>query len=493
MQTRLFRIFASLFVFGMILPGQPIGVDPHNPHYYSYHGKPILLITSAEHYGAVINKDFDYLPYFDMLKSYGLNYTRIYPGAMFEPMGKFLPGNVLGPKMGALIVPWARSSTPGYLFGGNRFDLDSWDPQYFARLKDFITQADRRGIFVEICFFNSQYSDTWPLSPLYHENNIQSIGKGGWRDAQTLKELALVKRYDDYVRKITQEVNGFDNVVLEVCDEPADIGTGVALAGPWVSHLVDTVVQTEAALPNKHLIAQEVDGPFNSAMDLSSDKRVPVIVTQYTWGREPNATGGELGGIRALDFKYGLNKPIEMNETYYYPLDYQDDKIADSRVEAWEFMAGGGAAFNQLNGLYVPQDPAGKTPENMQLLSGLRNLMQFLNSFDYTRMKPDPIFAGTSDKKAELHRRVLSEEGKQYAMYVHHSQELNPEGYKAIPGQYREDLDVNLPPGTYQIDWIDPALGKEVQSSAVTHKGGQCRLKSPEYRVDIALRIKRTD
>lgn len=51
-----------------------------------------------------------------------------------------------------------------------------------------------------------------------------------------------MKREDDYVRKITQEVNGFDNVILEICDEPASIGTGVKLAGPWVSHLIDTVV-----------------------------------------------------------------------------------------------------------------------------------------------------------------------------------------------------------------------------------------------------------
>lgn len=490
MLVRWFQIVSFLCAFGITLFAQPIGVDPANPHYYSYHGKPILLITSAEHYGAVINRDFDYLPYLDTLQSFGLNYTRIYPGALFEPMGKFLSGNVLGPKMGALIVPWARSSTPGYLFGSNRFDLDQWDSKYFSRLKDFIEQAGRRGIFVEICFFNSQYSDTWPLSPLNHENNIQGVCKGDWQDAQTLKDPELVRRYDDYVRKITREVNAADNVILEVCDEPASIGTGVALAGPWVSHLVDTVRQTESGLPKKHLIAQEVDGRFDSVMDLSSDPRVPVIVAQYTWGREPDERGGEIGGMKALDFKYGLNKPIEMNETFYYPLSYQGDKIADSRVEAWEFMVGGGAGFNQLNGIFVPRNPAGQSPDNLQLLSGLRNLRQFLESFEYVRMQPDSIFAGTSDKKAGVYCRVISEAGKQYAMYVHPSRDQTS-GYTAIPGHYQENLVVYLPGGTYKVDWVDPALGKATASAEITHPGGQLKLKSPEYTVDIALRIKR--
>ena len=110
---------------------EPISAHPSNPHYFLHRGEPTILITSAEHYGAVINKDFDYVAYFDTLQSHQLNYTRIYPGAMFEPVGKFMPGNTLGPKPDSLIVPWSRSGTPGYRLGGSRFDLDRWDPAYF--------------------------------------------------------------------------------------------------------------------------------------------------------------------------------------------------------------------------------------------------------------------------------------------------------------------------------------------------------------------------
>jgi hypothetical protein len=243
----LLSIVVSIFT----ATGEPVKTNPSNPHYYYFGGRPIILITSAEHYGAVINKDFDYVPYLDTLQAHGLNYTRIYMGAMFETFGKFITGNPLGPKPRSLVVPWRRSTQPGYLLGGNRFDLDQWDQEYFTRLKDFISQAGKRGIVVELCLFNSQYSDTWPISPLYRENNIQGVGKLEWRDAQTLKDPELVRREADYVRKITQEVNAFDNVILEICDEPASVGTGVDLAGPWVGQMATVLQETERGLPKR--------------------------------------------------------------------------------------------------------------------------------------------------------------------------------------------------------------------------------------------------
>jgi hypothetical protein len=486
------RLGALFFLTALIVPrlsSEPVTTDSSNPHYYSFHGRPILLITSAEHYGGVINKAFNYVVYFDSLKANGLTYTRIYPGALFEPMGKFMTGNTLGPKMWDLIEPWARSDQPGYLFGGNRFDLDRWNSEYFARLKDFIKEAGKREIVVEICLFNSQYSDTWPLSPLNSENNIQGVGDCDWRDAQTLKHADLVRREENYVRKIVQEVNSFDNVILEVCDEPSSIGTGIALAGPWVGHMIDVVRNTERQLPQKHLLAQEVEGPFGGAMDYSADPRVSIIVAQYIWGREPGASGGEMGGMRGLDYKYNDNKPIEMNETDYYPLNYRGDKIADSRVEAWEFIVGGGAGFNQLNGLYTAKNPSGQTADDQKIWLGLRSLKSFMYSFHFTEMSPDKDFI-SGGVPSGAYCRTISQRGKQYAAYLHHSGERSRGSYEAVPGDYQETLRLNLPAGQYLAEWVNPADGTVSDSHKINHGGGICSLTTPKYSVDIALRIK---
>src|ERR1700730_18348249 len=79
-----------LILFIARLCAEPISLHPTNPHYYLFRGRPTILITSAEHYGAVVNKDFDYVKYLDALKAYGMNYTRIYPGAVLEMVGEYV-------------------------------------------------------------------------------------------------------------------------------------------------------------------------------------------------------------------------------------------------------------------------------------------------------------------------------------------------------------------------------------------------------------------
>lgn len=488
MQLAIFFVLTCPLLFS-----QAIQTNPVNPHYFLFHGKPTVLITSAEHYGAVINTAFDYVPYLDALKEHGMNYTRIYPGAMIESTDKWVSANPLGPAPKDLIVPWERSNVPGYMNGGNKFDLTKWNPQYFARLKDFLAKAAERGIVVEICFFNSQYSDTWVISPLYYQNNIQGTGKCEWRQAQVLGCGDLEDREKEYVRKITREVNSFDNVILEICDECASVGSGV-VTGPWVSSMLDAARNEESSLPQKHLIAQEVEGPYFGPMDFSADPRISIITAQYLYGDEPSARGGEMGGFRGLDNKYGLNKPIEVNETAWYGAwgysGAEDNPIADSRVEAWEFIVGGGAGYNHLNSLYTPANPAGKSPENEQILGALYHLKMFIENFDFLKMRPDKAFVVGGLTSPRVHYRGLSDPGKQYALYIHHSDISHGGWYTVVAGKYQEDLIVSLPPGKYNVDWIDPAKGVKIGNETFQHLGGNRMISTPTYSIDIALRIK---
>ena len=150
---------------------------PANPHYFAYKGKPVLLITSDQHYGAVINRDFDYLAFLDTLAAAGMNFTRIYPGAYIERDGEYVPDNVLGPRPGRQILPWARSreSCAHDVLGGAKFDLDTWDDEYFHRLHGFLRAARDRDIIVDIAFFNGMYKIRWPFQALFHANNIQGV------------------------------------------------------------------------------------------------------------------------------------------------------------------------------------------------------------------------------------------------------------------------------------------------------------------------------
>ncbi len=92
-----------LFVLGVLLPvvgmfdapvqaqetrEQPIQLHPQNPHYFLFRGKVLALISSGEHYGAVLNADFDYRRYLDALAAEGMNYTRLFGGSYVEAPAK---------------------------------------------------------------------------------------------------------------------------------------------------------------------------------------------------------------------------------------------------------------------------------------------------------------------------------------------------------------------------------------------------------------------
>ena len=104
--------------------------------------------------------------------------------------------------------------------------------------------------------------------------------------------------------------------------------------------MIDVICATEEQLPYKHLIAQQVCGVLGGRGTFPKDVRVQVITGQHVW----MVAGGQLGGMRLLDSVYDRNKPIELNETSYYPIWYEEgDRVSAVRVEAWEFVVGGGA------------------------------------------------------------------------------------------------------------------------------------------------------
>ena len=129
---RLPAMFASLCLLlasaQFVSAETPIRLHPANPHYFEWQGRATVLVASGEHYGSVINPDFDFRKYLATIQSAGLNHTRLFLGDYVEGPDSFgIVTNPLAPREGRLLAPWARSATPGFARGGNKFDLDHWD------------------------------------------------------------------------------------------------------------------------------------------------------------------------------------------------------------------------------------------------------------------------------------------------------------------------------------------------------------------------------
>ena len=460
-----------------------IRVSEVNPHYFEYRGKEILLITSAEHYGAVISKKFDYVKYFDMLEEYGLNYTRIYPGAIVEPSNYWLTEDMMAPGE-HLIVPWARWDVPGYISGGNKFDLDKWDSGYFVRLRDLLTEACKRNIIVEICFFNCMQGNYWEHSPLYRDNNIQGVGKCDRVGFQTLDDEPLVRKQMEYIEKLITETNGFDNILYEFIDEPTTVLTPSHKAYHWIDRQIEIAIETENKLPKKHMLAQQVEIGVNFA----DDDRIANIVTQYI-----SLSWRQVGGVPALGSLYCYDKPIELNETAYVGSWIREDThdvLAISRLEAWEFMVSGGAGFNQLNGYYQVSNPSGENDANRKVLAGLKNLRTFLESFDFVKMTRDAATVKNMSVGGAVN--AISEAGRQYAIYIHHSfPNLDSSSYY-LPnyGIYKPSLTLSLPKGEYKVTLIEPETLKVLDELDITGNDDDVTvIDCPQYELDLAIKI----
>lgn len=469
---------------------QPIRLHPANPHYFLFRGKAVALITSGEHYGAVLNSDFDYLRYLATLESAGLNYTRLFGGSYVEVPGKSfgILRNDLAPLPGRFVAPWARSGTPGYAGGGNKFDLKQWNPEYFARFRGFLSEAAKRGIVVELTLFSSSYDEKqWQVSALNPANNINGTDAIDWKKVHTLENGVILTYQEQYTRKLVSEANGFDNVIFEIQNEPwsdqpvladvinpylrppgrdtypnsIDLADQVSIA--WQERVADWIAKEETSLPNRHLIAQNYCNFRLSVRKLLAG--VDVVNFHYAYPE-------------AVSLNYGLGKAISYDETGF--LGREDDAYLR---QAWNFMLSGGSVFDSLDYSFTPGheegtdlDPNGPGGGSPTLRRDLRVLVEFLQSLSLVDVQPDSRIVKHA---AGLVARALSHPGKEYGIY--------------LDGNGPTDLTLDLPAGRYSGDWVNVRTGNIEKPERFQHPGGDKILQTPEFQKGIALRLKRTE
>jgi hypothetical protein len=434
-----------------------------------FRGEPTVLIGSTEHYGAVLNLDFDYIPYLDELRSKGLNVTRTFSGIYLEPQGAFgIEKNTLAPASGRLICPWARSSQPGYANGGYKFDLLQWDESYFTRLKDFISEAGKRNIVVELDLFSNFYDTLqWNLSPLYISNNINGIGDiVDHKEILSLKHPEILEVQERMVRKIIETLKDFDNLYYEVCNEPY-FGDLSALDA-WEQHMTAVIADAEKDFPARHMISQNIA----NGSEKITDPNPLVSIFNFHYAHPPVT----------VEMNYNLQKAIGDNETGFNGI---EDVVY--RKEAWDFMVAGGALFNHLDYSFTTEHENGsfeipaKQPGGggADLRFQLKVLKDIMGEIDFIRMRP------SNDLIMNIHKvrstKILANAGEQYLVY------LSREGQKTSACA----ISIEIAKGDYSAEWIDTKTGKRTLFEIPAHAGGVKTFITPPYSEDIALKINR--
>ena len=102
-----------------------------------------------------------------------------------------------------------------------------------------------------------------------------------------------------------------------------------AASKEWQKIIAQTIVDTEAKLPNKHLIAQNYTNFTYSLSEV--DPNISILNFHYVWPE-------------AVWKNYGWELPVNFDESGFY-----GKSDTTYLRQAWQFMLAGGAIFNNLD------------------------------------------------------------------------------------------------------------------------------------------------
>lgn len=463
------------------LHAEPIRVHPKNPHYFLFQGRAIVLITSTEHYGAVLNPDFDFRVYLDTLKAAGLNLTRTVNGSYLESTNTVLwrggDQNPLAPKPGRYLAPWQRSDVPGYVGGGNKFDLEHWDERYFSRLKAFVAAAAERGIVVEFNAFYVMYSEGpqrggWSLHPFHEGNNINGVGHSPWHRYNTLTDSRMVAYQTALLRRTLLELQEFDNVYYEICDEPYFSGASPSETSAWQNRMIQTFVETERHLPKKHLIAVNFANGYLPIQNLNP----AISILNFHYSSPP----------AVVPMNWHWNRPIVFDET----AGFAGHKALDRRREAWAFLLSGGAGYDNLDPSFATDDPTGSgrvaqadgTYDCRDVRSQLGILKRFMDGLDLVHFRPNPQLLQTWVGSASETWYGMEHPDKAYVVY-----------FKGGEAPRKTSFAMDVPKGRWRIRWFTPRDGNLQENPSALESSGVWLGETPAFTEDLVLWLTRLE
>jgi hypothetical protein len=388
---------------------------------------------------------FDYDGYLDFLTRHGHNFFRLWRWEA-PKWSDAQPAAVI---KYCQPHPWPRSGPGAAADGKPKFDLDSFDPAYFERLRERIKKASDRGIYVSIMLFEGwelQFTDAWKYHPFRGPNNINNVdadtsGRGLLYnelrdDPRGKKALAL---QEAYARKVVDSVNDLDNVLYEVCNEAGVYST------KWQYHLIDFIHRYEASLPKQHPVGMTFEYPgatnkilFDSPADWVS----------------PNP------GSADENYKERPS-PRSMGKVIVNDTDHLWGHTGGDSIWVWKSFTRG------LNILFMEELLPSPTWQD-SARAAMGQVREFSQKIDLAHMIPTPELSGTG--------YILAARGREYLAFQDGSL-----------GEFW--IDLSGAEGSLDAEWYDINNSKTIAAKPV--RGGGRRVFTTPFPGPAAVHLKR--
>jgi hypothetical protein len=483
----------------------PIRVHSDNPKCFEFRGQPLALVTATEHYGAVMNRPFRFERYLSDAAAKRMTLTRLF--VLFRELQTPVnPYSTCKPESPDYVAPFARSGPGTALDGQPRFDLDRWEPEFFARLHRFLSLASEYGIVVEVTLLSNTYTpNVWALNPLHHANNVNGLEQIEWPDYLTMRHPKLFGRQLAHVRKIVEETKRYDNVIYEICNEPGGGVEGRAEkpspeeVNQWQMAIAQTIREAETDLPCKHLIAGQeafTYEPFAQPCDRSFSELDLDVVNIHPL---PNTTCDG----KSYDMGEFMSKQLKLRAFRDFclatrdqpkPLNLDEDNVASQykdfdgwtihRKRAWTALLSG-CHYDYIDFSIINYCETGTADSRRHIRTWMRHLSEFIHTVDLVRARP--LAGWLLGQPPHTVESALAVEGEDYCIYLADARELGDDG---AGKNVRGEIVLSLPPGRYRAACYSPLTGMHSPATEVA-VGEELRLALPAFEHDIAVRITR--
>jgi hypothetical protein len=439
----------------------PLRVHAENSRYFADGSGRAILLVGAHTWNNLIDMGpgvpppaFDDAAYLDFLDRHGHNFIRLWAWDSVtwdsRANGRLRKDTVHN----VAPLPWARTGPGNATDGRPKFDLSKFDPDYFERLRDRVSVAGKRGIYVSVMMFEgwglrhgnrgraAPEGWAWRAHPFHSDNNINGVngdvdGDGITGEVHSLANPKVNELQAAYVRKVVDTVHDLDNVLYEVINEGGQ--------KEWDWWVAKTVRDYERTKPKQHPIGITGHGAEKLADMLASPadwispgrndgygedppawdgKKVSLLDTDHIWG-----VGGNPGWVWK-SFLRGHN-PLFMDP-------YDDSVLAAGRPEQWEPLR--------------------------RALGHARRLSERLN-----------LAAMAPHNELSSSKYCLAQPGTAYVVWV------------PVGGEVSVDL--SSAKGTFAVEWVHPTDGRMTEAVAV--EGGARRGFSTPFQSDAVLHLRK--
>ena len=428
----------------------PLRIHPENPRYFTDGSGKAIYLTGSHTWANFQERgvegqtsDFDYERYLDFMQKLGHNFMRMWRWEHAQWM-QFVPKDTL-----IRYEPMAYMRTgPGEAIDGKpKFDLTQFNQVYFDRLRERVVAAGKRGIYVSVMLFQGfsveqkgtkgvdpKKGNAWDGHPYNLNNNINGIdgdinNDGEGDEIHTLENPKIIILQEAYIRKVIDTLSDLDNVLWEISNESHTSSV------EWHYHMIRYIKKYEMGKSKQHPVGM-TSSPINN----------------------PPLFGGPADWI-SPNGKHYLSDPPDTRGSKVIIVDNDHINPWNSDPDwVWKnFMRGNHFILMDHYMDFRIGSPKNPEPKHDPARRAMGLARKLSERMDLISMTPQSDLASSE--------YCLANPGREYLVYRHRESD--------------KKITLNLKPGKYSVEWINPSRGESIKLQDYKSKTGTNIFESP--------------